>query len=91
MTGTKVLPKVVLDASALLALIQGETGGENVRPMLANAMMSAVNFGETAAARRNAVRGGDGGAAMGSVRCGGQGNQNSITMHQKIIIKINLL
>jgi ribonuclease VapC len=46
-TGMKPLSKVVLDASAMLALIQRETGGEKVEPMLSHAMMSAVNFCET--------------------------------------------
>lgn len=36
-----------MDASALLALIQGEAGGENVGPMLPQAAISAVNFCET--------------------------------------------
>jgi ribonuclease VapC len=45
--GTKRLAEVVLDASALLALIQRETGGEKVLPMLPRATMSAVNFCET--------------------------------------------
>lgn len=41
------LNRVVLDASAILALIQGEAGSEEVRPLLPRATMSAVNFGET--------------------------------------------
>jgi ribonuclease VapC len=41
------LSEVVLDASALLALIQGEPGGDKVRPMMPRAVMSAVNFCET--------------------------------------------
>jgi ribonuclease VapC len=41
------LTEYVLDASALLALIQRETGGEKVGPMVPYAMMSAVNFCET--------------------------------------------
>lgn len=41
------LPEVVLDASALLALVQREPGGDQVGPMLPHARMSAVNFCET--------------------------------------------
>jgi PIN domain nuclease of toxin-antitoxin system len=41
------LPEHVLDASALLALIHKEPGGEKVRPLLAQAVISAVNFCET--------------------------------------------
>jgi ribonuclease VapC len=41
------LTDCVLDASALLALINNEPGGENVRPYLAQAVMGAVNFCET--------------------------------------------
>jgi ribonuclease VapC len=41
------LPEVVLDASALLALVQGEPGGDKVKPMIPSAVMSAVNFCET--------------------------------------------
>ena len=41
------LTDVVLDASALLALVQGEPGGGDVGPMLPHAAMSAVNFCET--------------------------------------------
>jgi ribonuclease VapC len=41
------LPDVVLDASALLALIQDEPGAENVRPLVPHAAMSAVNYCET--------------------------------------------
>ena len=37
---------VVLDASALLALINGEPGGEHVAPMVPGAVMSAVNMAE---------------------------------------------
>jgi PIN domain nuclease of toxin-antitoxin system len=45
--GMQALTEVVLDASALLALIQGETGADKVRPMIPHAMISAVNFCET--------------------------------------------
>ena len=41
------MSKVVLDASALLALVQGEPGAEKVRPLIPHAAMSAVNFCET--------------------------------------------
>ena len=37
---------VVLDASALLALMNGEPGGEHVEPMVPRAVMSAVNMAE---------------------------------------------
>ena len=46
-TGTKPLSKVVLDASALLALVQDEPGAEKVRPLIPHAAISAVNFCET--------------------------------------------
>lgn len=45
--GTKPLSKAVLDASALLALVQKEPGADKVRPLIPDAMMSAVNFCET--------------------------------------------
>jgi ribonuclease VapC len=41
------LSKVVLDASALLALVQGEPGADKVRPLIPHAAISAVNFCET--------------------------------------------
>jgi ribonuclease VapC len=41
------LSKSVLDASALLALVQDEPGAENVRPLIPLAMISAVNYCET--------------------------------------------
>lgn len=37
---------VVLDASALLAYLQDEPGGERVRAVIAQAVMSAVNWAE---------------------------------------------
>ena len=40
--------QVVLDASALLALINEEKGSEKVAEALPNAMMSAVNLSEVA-------------------------------------------
>ena len=39
--------RVVLDASALLALIQEETGAEIIKPLLKFSVMSAVNVTET--------------------------------------------
>ena len=41
--------KYVLDASALLALINKEPGGEKVREFLPKCIMSAVNLSESAA------------------------------------------
>lgn len=38
--------KVVLDASALLALIQNEVGADVIRPLLKSAVMSAINVAE---------------------------------------------
>jgi ribonuclease VapC len=40
------MPKVVLDASALLAFVNGEPGAEKVASVLGDAMISAVNFAE---------------------------------------------
>lgn len=37
---------IVLDASALLALIQNEAGADVVRPLLKKAIMSAINVAE---------------------------------------------
>jgi PIN domain nuclease of toxin-antitoxin system len=42
------MPSIVLDASALLALLLGEPGAEAVRPTLAGAAMSTVNLAEVA-------------------------------------------
>ena len=41
------LTEYVLDASALLALINDEPGADKVRPLLAESIISAVNFCET--------------------------------------------
>lgn len=41
------MSECVLDASALLALVKGEPGGDKVGPMMPHAIMSAVNFCET--------------------------------------------
>ncbi|WP_417905529.1 PIN domain-containing protein [Candidatus Tisiphia endosymbiont of Micropterix aruncella] len=41
--------KVVLDASALLALIKYETGATEVEKLLGNIIMSSVNVSEVAA------------------------------------------
>jgi PIN domain nuclease of toxin-antitoxin system len=38
--------KVVLDASALLALIQNEKGADIIRPLLKRAVMSTINVAE---------------------------------------------
>jgi PIN domain nuclease of toxin-antitoxin system len=38
--------KVILDASALLALIQNENGADIVRPLLNGAVMSSINVAE---------------------------------------------
>lgn len=39
---------VVLDASALLALLRGEPGGDLVKPMLDGALVTSVNWTEVA-------------------------------------------
>jgi PIN domain nuclease of toxin-antitoxin system len=41
------LSEVVLDASALIALVNQEPGAEKVRPMMPQAIVGAVNFCET--------------------------------------------
>jgi PIN domain nuclease of toxin-antitoxin system len=41
--------KVILDASALLALIKNEPGADKVEPLLGLIVMSSVNVSETAA------------------------------------------
>ncbi len=43
------MTRAVLDASALLALLQAETGADVVAQALPGACMSAVNFGEVVA------------------------------------------
>jgi PIN domain nuclease of toxin-antitoxin system len=45
-------PEIVLDASALIALVRDEPGAANVRRWLPTAAMSAVNFGEVACVLR---------------------------------------
>jgi PIN domain nuclease of toxin-antitoxin system len=40
------MAKVVLDASALLAFVNGEPGAEKVASVLGDAMISAVNYAE---------------------------------------------
>ena len=42
------MSEVVLDASAMLALLNGEAGSERVAPMIPRAIMSAVNAAEVA-------------------------------------------
>ena len=44
---------VVLDASALLAYLQDEPGGERVRAVLAQAVMSTVNWAEVVGKARD--------------------------------------
>jgi PIN domain nuclease of toxin-antitoxin system len=41
------LAEYVLDASALLALLNKERGAEQVRPLMPHAIIGAVNFAET--------------------------------------------
>ena len=41
------LTETVLDASALLALVNGEPGSAKVQPLMPHAVISAVNFCET--------------------------------------------
>jgi len=43
------MPKVVLDASALLPFVNGEPGADKVAAVLGEAMISAVNLAEVAA------------------------------------------
>jgi len=45
----------VIDASALLALINEESGSEKVKVYLANACMSVINVSETAAVLHNLI------------------------------------
>lgn len=44
----------VLNASALIALVNKERGSEKVRPLMPNAIISAVNFAETIQGLRRA-------------------------------------
>lgn len=44
--GLDVSPSYVLDASALLALLHGEPGVENVEPLIGRSVVSAVNLAE---------------------------------------------
>lgn len=43
------MAEVVLDSSAVLALLQSEPGGEVVAPTLADALISAINYAEVVA------------------------------------------
>jgi len=43
------MAEAVLDASALLAVINGEEGGEKIRSLLIDGLVSTVNFAEIAA------------------------------------------
>lgn len=40
--------KIVLDSSALIALIKGETGADRVEPLLGGVVMSTLNISESA-------------------------------------------
>jgi ribonuclease VapC len=40
------LPKYVIDASALLAMLQSEPGGEKIEPLLNSSVISSVNWSE---------------------------------------------
>ncbi len=40
------MSRVVLDASAILAVLNNERGAETVLPLLRGASVSAVNYGE---------------------------------------------
>jgi ribonuclease VapC len=42
------MSKVVLDSSALIALIKGETGAEIIEPLLGGVVMSTINISEVA-------------------------------------------
>jgi len=44
---TRPLSEYVLDASALIALVNQERGGDKVQPLMPHAVISAVNFCET--------------------------------------------
>jgi ribonuclease VapC len=59
------MPKVVLDASALLAFVNGEPGADKVASVLGEAMISAVNFAEAAA--KLTLRGGSADRALGEL------------------------
>ena len=59
------MPKVVLDASALLAFVNGEPGADKVASVLGDAMISAVNLAEVAA--KLTLRGGSADRALGEL------------------------
>lgn len=59
------MPKIVLDASALLAFVNGEPGADKVASVLGEAMISAVNFAEVAA--KLTLRGGSADRALGEL------------------------
>jgi ribonuclease VapC len=48
-TGRCLVPKAILDASALLALLLGEAGAPAVEPYLSDSCISAVNYSEVLA------------------------------------------
>lgn len=50
------MTSVVLDASAVLAFVNGEPGGERVAPKLLGGLMSAVNYSEVL--KKSVERGG---------------------------------
>lgn len=54
MTRDDDVPAVVLDASALLAVLKGEPGGDSVEPVMDGAAMSAVNWAEVLQAYESA-------------------------------------
>lgn len=60
------MPKVVLDASALLAFVNNEPGADKVAAVLGEAMISAVNFAE--AATKLTLRGGSADRVLGELR-----------------------
>lgn len=59
------MAKVVLDASALLAFVNGEPGADKVAAVLGEAMISAVNFAEAAA--KLTLRGGSAARVLGEL------------------------
>ena len=60
------MTSVVLDASAVLAVVNAEPGADMVRASLAGAIMSAVNYSEVL--KKTIERGGTGEAAASFVR-----------------------
>ena len=58
--------QVVLDASAVLALLRAESGAEQVEPVLQGAMLSTVNGAEVA--QKISAHGSDGAWALSELR-----------------------